>query len=230
MERWFSNLKKCLKRHLERLEHHQNVATFKLLESKTMKSRKEINEACMGLIYYVLKSKNPFAMYPVLLAVAHRANIHIGNINHTRMTCSKLLEVMDIVLKKRGRDWVNLQGSITITADIGTVASGLSLLTTVLISDNDGSIELAGFSLVPTKEGEKLAENIYETMTGTNCFGLNVDIAKDKISGVAGDGAFIKGNAPFKARMKQLFHENLKFRWDMLHLVNRAYSEAREFN
>ena len=34
--------------------------------------------------------------------------------------------------------------------------------------------------------------------------------------------AFCKYNAPFKSEMKKLYREDFKFRWDLLHLVNRA--------
>ena len=45
--------------------------------------------------------------------------------------------------------------------------------------------------------------------------------------GLVGDGAFIKGNKPFKNRMELLLGKKLKFRWDILHLVNRAHVPAR---
>ena len=36
-----------------------------------------------------------------------------------------------------------------------------------------------------------------------------------------------KGNAPFKDEMNSLFDKLLTFRWDMLHLINRAHIEAK---
>ena len=51
---------------------------------------------------------------------------------------------------------------------------------------------------------------------------------RKKITGVAGDGAFIKGNEPFKETLRDLLQNpNLKWRWDILHLVNRAFESAR---
>ena len=47
-----------------------------------------------------------------------------------------------------------------------------------------------------------------------------------KISGMAGDGAFCKSNEPFKSQMKKHFGDNFKFRWDLLHLVNRAHVDC----
>ena len=49
-----------------------------------------------------------------------------------------------------------------------------------------------------------------------------------KVSGMAGDGAFCKENKPFKDKMRALFGKSFKFRWDLLHLVNRAHLEALE--
>ena len=43
---------------------------------------------------------------------------------------------------------------------------------------------------------------------------------------MAGDGAFCKENEPFKDEMRKLFHKDFKFRWDLLHLVNRAHVQA----
>ena len=51
---------------------------------------------------------------------------------------------------------------------------------------------------------------------------------KNTVSGVAGDGAFIKGNEPFKSKLKELIHPDIKFKWDILHLANRAYIDAKE--
>ena len=56
---------------------------------------------------------------------------------------------------------------------------------------------------------------------------ITLDILREKISGVVGDGAFIKGNKQFKNKMKELLHENLQLRWDILHLANRAHAAAR---
>ena len=41
-----------------------------------------------------------------------------------------------------------------------------------------------------------------------------------------GDGAFAKGNSPFKNKMDELFGKHL-FRWDILHMINRAPVEAK---
>ena len=45
--------------------------------------------------------------------------------------------------------------------------------------------------------------------------------------GLVGDGAFIKGNRPFKDQLDKLLNKNLTYRWDLLHLVNRAHVPAR---
>ena len=56
---------------------------------------------------------------------------------------------------------------------------------------------------------------------------VQIETLKSKITGLVGDGAFIKGNKPFKNRMEVLLSKPLKFRWDILHLVNRAHVPAR---
>ena len=51
---------------------------------------------------------------------------------------------------------------------------------------------------------------------------------KEKVTGISGDGAFIRGNKGFKEKTSELLDKVLKFRWDILHLVNRAFEEARQ--
>ena len=50
---------------------------------------------------------------------------------------------------------------------------------------------------------------------------------KDKIIGVTGDGAFAKGNKPFKQTFIKLLDKDVPIRWDLLHLINRAHKDAR---
>ena len=56
---------------------------------------------------------------------------------------------------------------------------------------------------------------------------VQIETLKSKIIGLVGDGAFIKGNKPFKNRMEVLLSKPLKFRWDILHLDNRAHVPVR---
>ena len=50
---------------------------------------------------------------------------------------------------------------------------------------------------------------------------------KGKLSAILGDGAFIKDNKPFKDTLNRLAGKQLTYRWDPLHLANRAHIEAR---
>ena len=42
-------------------------------------------------------------------------------------------------------------------------------------------------------------------------------------------GKFLKTNEPFKSKIKLLFGDHFKFKWDILHLVNRACAEALNY-
>ena len=42
-----------------------------------------------------------------------------------------------------------------------------------------------------------------------------------------GDGAFAKGNKPFKNTIAALLGKEVTIRWDLLHLINCAHKEAR---
>ena len=115
--------------------------------------------------------------------------------------------------------------SVTVTADIGRIL-GLSLLVVLLLSEVDNKTVFVGMSLVSNKEGVYLANEIMDILTSDRHLKLNKDDVKGKVSGMAGDGAFCKENAPFKNRMKELFGGDFKFKWDLLHLLNRAHIEA----
>ena len=43
---------------------------------------------------------------------------------------------------------------------------------------------------------------------------------------ITGDGAFAKGNNPFKSTITKLIRKQITIRWDLLHMINRAQEEA----
>ena len=99
--------------------------------------------------------------------------------------------------------------------DVGT-ENGTPLLAVLIISSNKSKL----VDIVPItskKKGKDLAicfESCH--MKGS----ISKEQLKEKIVGLTGDGAFAKGNAPFKDEMNLLFEKLLIFRWDMLHLIN----------
>ena len=56
---------------------------------------------------------------------------------------------------------------------------------------------------------------------------MDCELLQNKIAGITGDGAFAKGNKPFKNRMSEHLGKTVIVRWDPLHLINRAHIEAR---
>ena len=68
--------------------------------------------------------------------------------------------------------------------------------------------------------------DIIDFLTSQDHLHLSIESVQSKISGIVGDGAFCKYNAPFKNQMKKHFGDNFKFRWDLLHLVNRAHIDC----
>jgi len=88
------------------------------------------------------------------------------------------------------------------------------------------SVRLANILATDTKKGARLAEIAFEALTMEKK--IDEPILKDKICGVVGDGAFMRKNKPFKKRLQELLDKyNLTFRWDLLHLGNRAHIAAR---
>lgn len=58
-------------------------------------------------------------------------------------------------------------------------------------------------------------------------FKINEEEVKKRIVGITGDGAFAKGNKPFKTTIVTLLGKEITIRWDILHLINRAHKDAR---
>ena len=56
---------------------------------------------------------------------------------------------------------------------------------------------------------------------------ISPEIVKEKLNAILGDGQFIKGNGPFKTTLNKLVGKDLTYRWDPLHLFNRAHIKAR---
>ena len=174
-------------------------------------------------MYYIIRTNTAWALYPVLLAVLFRSGCEIGNLNHSTYACENLCEILNTQLKRETEEWILKQISLTITADIGTI-QGLSLLVLLTMIEEDKTVKLVGVKPIRSKQGVYLANEIFLM------FKENLEITEElivsKVSGMAGDGAFCKDNAPFKEEMRRLFRNDFKFRWDLLHLVNRAHVDA----
>ena len=53
-------------------------------------------------------------------------------------------------------------------------------------------------------------------------------VIQQKTNAIVADGAFVDGNTPFKNQIRILFrNQNMIFRWDLLHMFNRAHMSAR---
>ena len=88
-----------------------------------------------------------------------------------------------------------------------------------------GKAKLADIIPLTSKKGVDVADTCMQACTLSGL--LDIEILKNKIAGITGDGAFAKGNAPFKSRISELLGKAVVVRWDPLHLINRAHIEAR---
>ena len=227
MNRWFCNLKRSLKRHCELLTHHQNTVSYKIISEANKKTVGNVEKMCSSILYYIIKSNSAWVNYPKLLAILFNCGTQIGNLNHSVHACETMVNVIDDELKCKTKNWFKLQKSVTITADIGTIL-GLSMLVVLFESETNDKVFLAHIGLIESKEGIYCARKIFEILTSEKYLGLDIAEVKEKVTGMAGDGAFCKENEPFKSEMKKLFNENFKFRWDLLNLVNRAHVTTLE--
>ena len=164
----------------------------------------------------------PFKRFENYLATSVLSGLEIGNINHTYHFIEKFLELVDKELIKMTATWFCEQKHVTITLDVGT-ENGIPLLAVLFISDNKA--KLADIIPLISKTGLDLASTCFQACTLQGS--IDKSQLETKIVGVTGDGVFAKGNAPFKNKMKELFNDKLVFRWDPLHLINRAHKDAK---
>ena len=225
-ERWFINLKGNLKKHIAKLQHHQRVASYEVINNYNLNSQKQVQKICSNILYYMVKTNSPASMYPIILAVIFRSGYQVGNLNHSFYTYTKLLNYIDLQIKLDSKKWFDKQDSVSITADIGTVR-GISLLVVLLMSEVDDRTVFVGMNPVSSKAGAYCADEIVNILTSKKYLELDLSELKKKISGVVCDGAFTKENKPFKNKMKEHLGD-LTFRWDPLHMANRAHISAME--
>ena len=130
--------------------------------------------------------------------------------------------MVDTQLISKTLSWFKDQENVTITLDIGT-ENCLPLLAVLFISQ--GQSKLADIVPVLSKKGVDLAKSCFKVCHIRGL--LDIETLKMKTVGVTGDGAFCNGNTLFKNKMVELFQKDMKFCWDLLHLINRAHIEAR---
>ena len=218
---WFTNMKKNLIRHLTLLTHEKKVAEYAQRQRMQCSTRTEIAKCMRHLSYYATKTGMPFCQFDSFLATVNRCGPDLGNINHSKHYIKKYTLLIDKILKQRTEEWLLKQKEVTITLDIGTCL-GFTLLAVLLIKGPD--VRLMKLTPTSSKKGSHLAQLCISSLQSEN---ITLEILKEKIVGVVGDGAFMKGNQGFKDTLKDFLHENLQFRWDILHLCNRAHVDAR---
>ena len=104
--RWFLNLKSSLTHHILMVQHYQRVATCEVLNNLKLNSVQQVKKICSNILYYMIKTNSPAAMYPVLLAVIFRSGYQVGN-NHSSYTFLNMLEQIDMVLREENIKWFN---------------------------------------------------------------------------------------------------------------------------
>ena len=225
MEPWFSNLKKTIRRHVSESEvHRRNLKEMELNKNEIESASDDIKRNLRYLVYYILRTNTAFLSFPKLLATVYQCDMEIGNINHSRDFVSRILPLIDDILQENTKNWIMQQGHISISLDIGTVM-GLVILV-VYFTGEDGCTRLAGCDLTSKKDGRHCAELCYKIATSN--IHIQERIIQGKTTGIVADGAFVDGNQPFKQRIRELFiNPNMVFRWDLLHLCNRAHISAR---
>ena len=223
-DEWFSTVKKGLVKHICNKGHTDKSDKFDKKIRELYEEIDNIKRNIRYLIYYLLRSNTAFIRFPELLAVAHQCGIQIGNINHAKCFPAKILPLVDGVLLENTGEWLKNESIVTLLLDHGTVF-GLVMLVVYFVG-YDGSVRLSGCQLTSSKEGAETARSCYQICL-SNPF-ISENTLKSRIKVVCADGAIVDRNDPFKREMKALFDNNdLVFRWDILHMANRAHIAAR---
>ena len=224
-EQWFKRLKKSIKRHVLHETHIKRVKEQEESQEKIKDKVDTAKRAIRYLVYYLLKSNTAFIQYPTLLGTVFQCGLLIGDINHSRKFASRILPLIDTVLQSENtKEWLIDQQHVSVSLDIGT-CMGLVLLVVYFIG-SDGKARLAGCELTSKKEGEHCAELCFR-IAKSNIF-IDENLLIRQVNAIVADGAFVDGTIPFKDKIKQLFrNQQMVFRWDLLHLTNRAHIAAR---
>ena len=147
------------------------------------------------MAYITIKCNLPFNQLKKLCATNYSSGLEIGNLNHSRFFIDKFLELVNNELIKKTVAWLDNQKHVTVTLDVGPEC-GTPLLAVLYISENKA--KLANITSITSKKGEDLATSCFEACTISNS--ISKKQLEDKIVGVTGDGAFAKGNLPFKKK------------------------------
>lgn len=222
MSRAFSNLKTTLVRHIESQSHISSLKKETEYNFHYKNTKESIAHAMRQHAYFTIKCNLPFNQFENYCATSVSSGLDIGNLNHTRFFIEKFLHLIDKELIMKTVAWFNNQTNVTITLDVGTEC-GIPLLAVLFISDNKA--KLADIIPITSKKGVDLASTCFAACSLQG--NLDKNELEKKIIGVTGDGVFAKGNAPFKNKMQELFNKTLVFRWDLLHLMNRAHLDAK---
>ena len=213
--------------HLNNVHHCDAVVEHFKNEKAYRTSKNVVHENVRNLLFFSLMSSLSFAEYPQLLATANRCHVEIGDINHTNLFISKYCNYIDNDLKEETIEWAKVQNSWNVTLDIGT-CTGLTLLAVIFISDKQ-IVRLVDIVVIISKKGIDLATVLFDVLQMKENYEprISPEIVKDKLNAILGDGQFIKGNGPFKTALNKLVGKDLTYRWDPLHLFNRAHIKAR---
>ena len=218
----FSNFKIILIKHIESQTHNKSLKHNHDFDTKNKRTKDAVSHSMRQMAYFTIKCNLSFNQFENYCATNFSCGLEIGNINHSRRFILTFLDLVSEKLVKKTADWFSEQKYVTITLDIGT-ENGIPLLAVLFISDKKS--KLVDIVPITSKKGKHIATVCFEAchMKGN----ITDEQLKEKVVGVTGDGAFSKGNAPFKDQMNSLFEKALTIRWDMLHLINRAHIDAK---
>ena len=180
------------------------------------------------LLYFNLQSSLSFNEYPNLLATANRCAVEIGHINHSKLFMGLYCDYVSEELIHSTVLWIKEENSLNVTLDIGTCA-GITLLA-VLVINSTHQVRLIDIVPIISKKGKDLADVLYDVLQMKNDKGVSQISENEinmKVTAVLGDGAFIKGNEPFKSQLNKLINKQLQYIWDPLHLANVSHIAAR---
>ena len=221
----FRNLKKNIKRHLQRQVHVDNV---KMRDEKEQKyaayaAKNIVVGMAIGRTCYHLYSKGrPFADFESSLFLQELNGINIGNINHGQDFARNFLpHVADVVSRRVNKfiSWPLLQTGhrppLNISADKATykhrTRQFVSAVTVVPDSDKLIQYIFLGSPIVKAHDGNSVAKNWKEAMDKRL-------VAADQIAGGSVDGQYF--HLKVSRHLEELYgieEGSLTFFWDPMH-------------
>ena len=188
----FQNLKKSIKRHQKETCINDEIA-----DQETLIKSKQAGLAVARTAYLVIKERQPFSKFPMMLLNLKLCNVNIGNINHSRFFLSSFLPCIKKALVERFIKYLKGPSSktgfklpISLVDDLATSAKKTRQFVHLIMPMTDSEVLLAAVPVAARaiatggRTGEGLAATLKQVLDET-------EVSYSQVVSCTWDGAYI---------------------------------------